>query len=377
MRILQVNKYYSPDVGGIETVCQQYSEHLVKEHDVTVLCVHKNFKLMGDVEFINNVRVIRCSSLGSLLSMPISLTFPFYFMFLYLRSNIIFLHLPFPLADLSWFFVSFLKKKVFLVWHSDIVKQGIAKKILSPLLNFSLKKAHKILVTSPNMLLYSKSLMHVQAKCVVLPLSINAKKIRDLVSETTSCSSIPELSKYDVIDGLFFGRLCYYKGVDILLDALISLKDEGFNPRVVIAGRGEYEEYVKQTLEKNALDNVVFINRFLTEQEKYILVKCSRCFIFPSVEISEAFGITQLEAMALGTPVINTNLKSGVPWVSLDGETGLTVEPKSCEELKNALRDILNNDALLDAYSKAAIVRVDKYFDDSVVFDRLGGIICE
>jgi len=81
--------------------------------------------------------------------------------------------------------------------------------------------------------------------------------------------------------------------------------------------------------------------------------------------------------MALGTPVINTNLKSGVPWVSLDGETGLTVEPKSCEELKNALRDILNNDALLDAYSKAAIVRVDKYFDDSVVFDRLGGIICE
>ncbi|QWL58529.1 glycosyltransferase [Aeromonas jandaei] len=377
MRILQVNKYYSPDVGGVETVCQQYSEFLANEHKVTVLCVHKKFKIKGNVDYINNVRVIRCSSLGTFLSMPISLTFPFYFIFFYLRCNIIFLHLPFPLVDLSWFFVSFIKKKVFLVWHSDIVKQGFAKKILSPLLNFSLKKAHKILVTSPRMLLYSKSLMHVKDKCVVLPLSINAKKIRDLVSETTTCRTIPELSKYDIIDGLFFGRLCYYKGVDVLINALISLKNEGFNPRIVIAGRGEYEGYVKQALDKNALDNVIFINRFLTEQEKYILVKCSRCFIFPSVEISEAFGITQLEAMALGTPVINTNLKSGVPWVSLDGETGLTVEPKNFDELKNAIRNILENESLHDVYSKAAIIRVDNYFDDSVVFDRLGGIICE
>lgn len=377
MRILQVNKYYSPEVGGIETVCQQYSEHLAKEHEVTVLCVHKHFKIRGSVEYINNVRVIRCSSMGSLLSMPISLTFPLYYIFLYLRSNIVFLHLPFPLADLSWFFVSFLKKKVFLVWHSDIVKQGFAKRILSPILNNSLKKAYKILVTSPNMLSYSESLIHVKNKCVVLPLSINAKKIRELVAENTSCGSIPELSKYDIVDGFFFGRLCYYKGVDVLIDALVSLKDEGFYPRVVIAGRGEYEEYVKQALYKNQLDNVVFINRFLTEQEKYILLKCSRCFIFPSVAISEAFGITQLEAMALGTPVINTSLKSGVPWVSLNGETGLTVEPKSSDELKNALRNILNNEDLHDAYSHAATMRVDKYFDDSVVFDRLGGIICE
>ncbi|UCQ16843.1 glycosyltransferase [Edwardsiella tarda] len=377
MKILQVNKYYFPDVGGVETVCQQYSEYLAKDHEVTVLCVHKHFKLISDIECINNVKVIRCSSLGSFLSMPISLTFPFYYIFLYFRSNIIFLHLPFPLADLSWFFVSFFKKKVFLVWHSDIVKQGLAKKILSPILNFSLKKAYRILVTSPNMLLYSKSLMHVKDKCVVLPLSIDTQKIHSLVSEITSCSSIPELSSYDDIDGLFFGRLCYYKGIDILIDSLISLKNEGITPRIVIAGSGEYDEYVKNTLNEKKLDNVIFINRFLTEKEKYTLVKCSRCFIFPSVEISEAFGITQLEAMALGVPVINTNLKSGVPWVSLDGETGLTVEPKNSEELKHALCNILNDELLRRTYSKAAVIRVDKYFDDSVVFDKLDEIIYE
>ncbi|MGN5082510.1 hypothetical protein ACTG2F_06385 [Aeromonas sp. 31P] len=78
MKVLQVNKYYYPDVGGVETVCQQYSEFLAIEHKVTVLCVHKKFKIKGNIDYINNVRVIRCSSLGTFLSMPISLTFPFY-----------------------------------------------------------------------------------------------------------------------------------------------------------------------------------------------------------------------------------------------------------------------------------------------------------
>ncbi|WP_445776048.1 glycosyltransferase [Shewanella sp.] len=378
MKILQVNKMYSPDIGGVETVCQQYSELYAKNHDVTVLCVHKNFKLFGTSTVINNVKVIRCSSLGTFFSMPVSITFLFSFIYQFLKCDIVFIHLPFPLADLSFFLTRFFKRKVYLVWHSDIVKQGFLKKILSPILNHSVRNADRILVTSPKMLEFSESLKNVFHKCVVIPLSINALSIRNTVKDDKGLFDCYDwFDEPKPIDGLFFGRLCYYKGVNVLLDMLLAAKLKGLNPRVVIAGRGEFSDLVQNFIKKNNLTNVHFINRFLTEKEKYCLINKSKCFLFPSVEVSEAFGITQLEAMCLGVPVINTNLASGVPWVSLNNLTGLTVTPNDSVQLLEAFIELLKDEQKLNSFSLNAIERVNAEFDDSVIFKKLNLLIKE
>ena len=66
--------------------------------------------------------------------------------------------------------------------------------------------------------------------------------------------------------------------------------------------------------------------------------------------------------MAAGKPVINTNLKSGVPLVSINNETGFTVPPKDTKALADAIMKLKNDPALAEKFGKNGIKRICKYF---------------
>ena len=65
----------------------------------------------------------------------------------------------------------------------------------------------------------------------------------------------------------------------------------------------------------------------MDENTKHDLISNAAAFLFPSVHPTEAFGITQLEAMACAKPIINCWLSTGVNWVAPDGECAITVYP--------------------------------------------------
>lgn len=376
MKVLMINKYYTPDVGGVETVIQQHAEHLSRQgHDITVLCVKKNFSLHTDHEVINGVNVIRCSSFGTFLSMPLSIMFFFNYLLYVIKNQLVVFHAPFPLADLAAFlFLSHKIKKV-VFWHSDIVRQKKLKVLFDFFINHTLKKTDVILTTSRTLAENSSNLGKFKEKVEVVPLSIDVARI----TEKANGQEVPaaDLGTIDLnaLDFISFGRLSYYKGINVLIDALTLLHHEGITPCVLIAGQGELAEEIDAAISREGLKNVHFLPRFLSEAEKYSLLKQATCFLFPSVANSEAFGITQLEALALGTPVINTSLPTGVPDVSLDKLTGLTVAPSSAEELALAMKAIYLKEVDVELFSRNAQERANAVYDDPIVLSKFSDIL--
>ncbi len=75
--------------------------------------------------------------------------------------------------------------------------------------------------------------------------------------------------------------------------------------------------------------------------------------------------------MACGLPVINTALDSGVPFVSLDGETGLTVPPSDARALAAAVRRLLGDRELRARFGAAGRVRAHQEFSKATLGRRL------
>ena len=156
---------------------------------------------------------------------------------------------------------------------------------------------------------------------------------------------------------LFVGRLSYYNGVEYLIEAMQSV-----NAKLLIAGDGKLREKLENmTVSLGLEERVKFLGKVSNELLKYCYQICD-VFVLPSVEPTEAFGLVQLEAMAYGKPVINTLLPTGVPFVSIDGKTGLTVEPRNSKALADAINKLLSDDELRKKFGIQARNRVVENF---------------
>jgi len=158
---------------------------------------------------------------------------------------------------------------------------------------------------------------------------------------------------------LFVGRLEKQKGVSYLIQAYRRVRQEVPNSRLIIVGpgtrlRGKYEKEVA----RNGLKDVIFVGgKPQSELPRYY--KAADVFCAPATGL-ESFGIVLLEAMAMGKPIVATNIE-GYNSVLTHGAEGLLVPPKNEEVLARALISLLTNERLRREMAARARLKAMEY----------------
>ena len=138
---------------------------------------------------------------------------------------------------------------------------------------------------------------------------------------------------------LYVSRIHVKKGIEMLLDVAMGIREELQGYEIIIAGEGE-EEYVKTLKEKAKVSglNVQFVGGVYGE-EKWRTFQEADFFVLPTN--SENFGYVIAESLACGTPVITTH---GAPWGEIEGRCGFWIERME-DELREAMLKMMGKEA--------------------------------
>lgn len=354
LRVLHVGKFYPPHCGGMETHLELLCEGLSQSCDLSVIVASDARRTSA--EFVGNVPITRVGTLGSVAGTPVSPG-----MVRAIRAHpadIIHIHWPNPTAVVAYLASSH-RGRLVITYHSDVVRQRILAKAFQPVLRKVLKRASAIIATSPRYIETSDVLQEVKEKCRVIPLAVRAE-LFDAVDPV----EIERIrSQFGPSILLSIGRHVYYKGFEYLIAAM-----QRINARLLLIGDGPLRKDLEGLAKKlDVGERVVFLGQVSDVIPYY---HAADAFVLPSITRSEAFGIVQIEAMACSRPVINTSLDSAVPFVSIDGETGLTVKPRNVGELSSAINLLMNDRSLRFRYGMAARRRVETHFSAEVMTER-------
>lgn len=354
MRILHISKYYYPYIGGVENTCKYLVEG-TSIHETAVVCFNEANKDV--VDEVNGHKVYRVATWINVARQALSLS---YFPMLRkaireFKPDVIHFHWanPFPAAVL----LTVIPKDVKLVihWHMDIIKQKRIYPFIKPVETALLKRADRVIVTSPNYRDCSLSLQTFKEKVDVVP---NAFDKDSLQLREGDKERIDELKrKYNGKDIVFFvGRHIQYKGLPYLIEAERKVKSDCV---FVIAGGGPLTDELKASCKSK---RVHFVGR-LSDDELRAYLYAAKVFAFPSITKNEAFGVALAEAMYCGTPAATFTIEgSGVNWVSINKETCLEAPNRNVEAYARNIDTLLSDTALHDRLAQAGKEKAERMF---------------
>jgi glycosyltransferase involved in cell wall biosynthesis len=185
-----------------------------------------------------------------------------------------------------------------------------------------------------------------------------------------SGDTAPPRADHGPLQAVYVGRLIYWKGVHLALEAMAAAEAPRRGMTLTIVGEGPERARLEQMTHDLGLEGCVTFGGQVPADAVNELLRAHNAFVFPSFQDSGAFAV--LEAMAQRLPVIA--LKSGGPAVLVSKDTGILVEPRSpsqmVAELAAALVRLNDDPALRLRLGEEGAQRAVETFS----WDRIAGV---
>jgi glycosyltransferase involved in cell wall biosynthesis len=204
-----------------------------------------------------------------------------------------------------------------------------------------------------------------EKKIEVIPCGFNPDEFHPLSKKESRVNLGLPLNEHILLQ---LGRMVPRKGIDNVIRAIKHIPESLLPVRLLIVGGDlncdsgpcapELKRLKSIAAEEGVSDQVVFTGPKPHSALKHYY---SASDIFISTPWYEPFGITPIESMACGTPVIGSDV-GGIKFTVADGVTGFLVPPKSPEILASRIAEILTDKVLANSMSEAAIRRANKHF---------------
>lgn len=322
MRIVDVNPYFYPWLGGIEHRMHRIAKELVKRGHEVIIVTGRLPDTKEDEMTEYGYRVVRIpSKLYKVYHPP------------YIKSK----GLLEKLNELKPDIVNFNYR-----WAPSYTKDMLryrGKKVFTCHNMFGEGKGWQKIPSTVNDKLFFRNIDQYDYVVYVSEIWKDDMAKRGMVIGR-SAVVYPCLDRYPAVTDregdfiLSIGRLVGTKGLKHLIDAMKDV-----DCKLIVCGKGPEEKKLRKRAIENGVADRIEFKGFVSEEEKERLMGECKFTVIPSLR--ETFCLVAVESMSFGRPVICTNV-DGLPYTVKDG--GVLVEPGDPKALADAMNDLLHDD---------------------------------
>jgi glycosyltransferase involved in cell wall biosynthesis len=367
MRVLQLGRFWNDGHGGIERHAALLCRGLAaRGAEVVNLVAAVPGQPHSDRQH-DGYRLVQARSFGLFARTALSPALIWNALALQREKpfDIVHLHFPDPLSHLVALLLP-RTVKVVITWHSDIVRQKLLLRLYGYFQRNICRRADAVVAATRAHLDSSAQIPRdiPASRLHVIPYGLDYSGLELTPRTAALCGELrASTAGRPIVFAL--GRHIYYKGFDVLVEAM-----QRVNACAFIGGDGPLRPTLEAQAEDLGLgDKIRFIGRIAEEDLAAYFHACD-VFCLPSTEIAEAFGLVQIEAMACGRPVVCTQLHNGVNTANPHEVTGLTVPARDPVALAQALNRLLGDGELRTQMGARGIERVHDVYSLSGMADN-------